>query len=181
MSISKPVSDDEYDGMLAAFSRSAFKFEMQDSYAIGEERADFERFLAGSPRPPDQAGWWLQYLDQAAEQARQGKTRTRVRVLAEPPTDYQRWLLWADPWYAAAGEHIAYMTRSTAARTMLPLWLREDWWLLDDERVIHIWFTEDGAVERRAVSDEPWIVARFCRWRDLAVRFAVPAAQIAAA
>ena len=180
MSTARPITDDEYGALLAGFRRSAFKFETRDSYAIGEERADFERFLAGSPRPPDQAGWWKQYLDQAAEQARQGKTRVRVRVLAEPPTDYQRWLLWADPWYVAAGERIAYMTRSTAKRAMLPMWLGEDWWLLDDERVIHIRFTEDGAVESRSVSDEPWIVSRFCRWRDLAVQLSVPAAQFAA-
>ena len=99
----------------------------------------------------------------------------------EPPSDYQRWEMWAAPWHSQAGERIAYISRSKAMRAMLPLWLGSDWWLLDDERVIHMQFTEDGAVEDRTLIDDPGIVARFTGWRDLAVRIATPAEEFAAA
>ncbi len=45
----------------------------------------------------------------------------RVRVLAEPPTTYQRWLLWGDRWHAEAGEQISYLPGSHAMAIGLPL------------------------------------------------------------
>ena len=99
-----PISGDEFGELLRTFQRSAFRLEVQPFYAIGEEQPEFERFLAGSPRPPTEISWWNAWLGQVAGLTRQGKTVTRVRVLDEPPTDYQRWMLWADPWYAEAGE-----------------------------------------------------------------------------
>ena len=54
------------------------------------------------------------------------------------------------------------------------------WWLLDDERVILMWFTEDGEIREKIVISDPDIVARHCEWRDLAVGNAIPAEEIAA-
>jgi hypothetical protein len=173
-----PISDDEYGALLASFSQSAFRLETRDHYAISEERADYEAFLAGTPRPPDQAPWWRQYLDRVAAQARQGLTRSRVRVLADRPTDYQRWLLWADPWYAEAGEAIGYLTRPKAHEIGLP---DADWWLLDGEYAIVLVFDQAGRIEGRTLVTESALITRYRLWRDLAVRFSVPAAQIAAA
>ena len=174
----KPISDDEYGDLLATFKRSAFRLEMRDFYAIGEEHADYVKVLAGVPRMPDQVGWWKQYLDGVAAQARQGKTRSRVRILADPPTSYQRWMLWADPWYAAAGEDIRYLLRRKAHEVGLP---DSDWWLLDGERAIILTFDDDGHVEQRTLVSEPGLIARYRLWRDLAIRFSVPAAQVTAA
>ena len=94
------ISEDEFGEMLRTFRRSAFRLEARDHYALGYEAADFERFLAGNPVPPPQVDWWRPWLDQIAELTQQGKRIGRVRVLAEPPSDYQRWELWAAPWHA---------------------------------------------------------------------------------
>jgi hypothetical protein len=110
---------------------------------------------------------------------RQGKRRARVRVLDEPPTDYQRWLVWTSPWYAAVGEDIRYLTRSRAARIGLPL--REDWWLLDDNRVIVMRFTEEGEIAGDVLITDPAAVASYRTWRDLAIAHAIPATQLPAA
>ena len=169
------------DGLLRSFRRSAFRFETRSAYALSYEQADFDRFLAGSPIPPPELDWWRPWLEEITRLTAEGKTISRVRVLDEPPSDYQRWEMWAAPWHSQAGERIAYISRTHARRAALPAWLGNDWWLLDDKRVIHMQFTQDGKIEKRTTSDNLGTVARFIEWRDLAVRIATPAEQIAAA
>jgi len=173
------ITEDEFGVMLRSFKRSAFRLETRRSYALDYEREEFERFLAGTPTPPPEVDWWQPWLEQITRLAREGKTVSRVRVLAHPPTAYQRWELWAAPWHAQAGEDIRYMPQWRARQ--LGLLEKQDWWLLDDERVILMQFTKDGAIERKTLTDDPAIVARHLHWRDLAVRNATPAEKIAAA
>lgn len=167
------------DNLLRSFKRSAFRMETRDTYALSYEQADFEQFLAGTPTPPPELEWWRPWLDEIAQLTAEGKTVSRVRLLSEPPTDYQRWEMWAAPWHSHAGERIGYMPRSRAEQ--LGILLTHDWWLLDDERVIAMWFTNAGEVSDRELITEPGTVARFCAWRDLAVQNATPAEEIAAA
>jgi hypothetical protein len=169
------ITEEEFGVLLRSFRRSAFRLETLDAYALESERADFELFLAGRPGAPP----WQDWLDQVAAQTAEGKTVTRVRVLAEPPTDYQRWMLWAGPWYARAREEILCMPRSRAAVLRLPL--EVDWWLLDDERLILMYFTNAGEIVGKLLITEPGIVARYREWRDLAVRNATAAEEFAAA
>ena len=174
------ITEDEFDDLLRSFKRTAFRLEARDAYALDYEREEFGRFLAGTPTPPPELGWWRPWLDQIAQLAREGKTVSRVRVLAEPPSDYQRWMLWAGPWHSAAGEDIRYVSRSRYER-QVDLPTEHDWWLLDEERVILMWFTDNGEIEQKVLMDDPGAVSRYIKWRDLAVRNATPAEQIAAA
>jgi hypothetical protein len=123
--------------------------------------------LPSSPVPPPEIGWWRAWLSQAAAQVREGKTIGRVRVLAEPPSDYQRWMTWAGPWYAQAGEAIRYLSRSRAAGLGIPL--ETDWWLLDDRRLILMHFTDAGEIAGKELTTDAGVVARHRAWRDLAV------------
>lgn len=157
---------------LPPFCGRAFRLECRDAYDLTYEEADFRRFLAGEPVPPPDVAWWRPWLDDITRLTAQGKTVRRVRVLAEPPSDYQRWELWAAPWHAAAGEQIRYITRSRAAAIGLPL--DEDWWLYDDDRLVIMRFDDDGKLTgSQEVTGHP--VARYCSLRDLAVRASDPA------
>ena len=167
------------DDLLRSFRRSAFRFETRSHYALGYEQVDYEDFLAGTPVPPPQVNWWQPWLEQIQRLTGEGKTISRVRVVDEPPSDYQRWELWAAPWHTKAGERIQYMPRSRARHLGLPL--GNDWWLLDGERVIRMWFTDEDEIDRKVLSDDREIIALYLKWRDLAVRNATPAEQIAAA
>ena len=179
MTLVKASEEQFSDELLRSFERTAFRLEAQPEYAVGFEREEFERFLAGSPRSPSEIGWWRPWLDQVARLTSEGKKVHRIRVLTEPPTDYQRWMMWAAPWYAEAGEQISYMTRSRAVRIGLPL--DHDWWLFDDRVVIEMRFTEAGDLaSRRLVTTSPMI--KFYRgWQDLAVQNATTAEKFAAA
>lgn len=167
------------DNLLRSFRRSAFRFETRRTYALGYERADFDRFLAGSPVPPPELDWWRPWLEEIRRLAAEGKTVSRVRVLDEPPTDYQRWEIWAARWHAEVGEQIGYLSRSRARYLSLPL--DDDWWLLDDDRVVNMRFTGTGEIRSRDLITGGAMAARYCEWRDLAVRNAIPAEEIAAA
>ncbi len=173
------ISEEEFGRELATFERSAFRLETRDTYALGYERTDFERFLAGSPTPPPELDWWRPWLEQISRLTREGKRIGRVRVLAEPPSDYQRWELWAAPWHSRAGEQIRYIPRSRAGEIGLPL--VHDWWLLDDDRLIIMKFTDAGEIAGKSLITDPTIVSTYRVWRDLAVRNATPAEEIAAA
>jgi hypothetical protein len=175
----RTVTEEEFGVLLASFRRSAFRFEAQDAYALDYEQADFERFLAGKPASPREIPWWRGWLDQVSKQTLQGKTVRRVRVLAEPPTSYQQWMLWAGPWYERAHEEIRHIPRSKAVSLHLPL--EVDWWLLDDEQLILMYFGPAGEVAGKLMVTESGIVARHREWRDLAVRNSTPAEDTSAA
>ena len=172
------IGADEFDHLLATFERSAFRMEMRDAYALDFEQEEFGRFLTGTPTPPSEVDWWRQWLDQIARLTGEGKTVSRVRVLAEPPSDYQRWMIWAAPWYAEAGEQIAYMTQRKAYSLGLP---EGDWWLFDDERVIIIGFDDQDHIEVMTLITAPELITLYLKWRDLAVRNATTAERFAAA
>lgn len=173
------ITHEEFGRLLATFGHSAFRLETQAAYALSYERDDFDRFLAGSPVPPPEVDWWHPWLDRMAVMTREGKTVSRVRVLTEPPSDYQRWELWAAPWHAEAGERIRYMPHSRAERLGLPL--DHDWWLLDNERLIVMHHTPAGEIESNELITDPGIIARYREWRELAVRNAIPAEQVVTA
>jgi hypothetical protein len=177
--MNRPVTGAEFGRMLATFSSSAFRFETRASYALGYERADFEAFLAGHPRPPAEVEWWREWLEQIRQQASDGKTIARVRILHHPPSDYQRWEQWCDPWHADAGERIRYLPLSRAAALSLPL--DHDWWLLDETHLIVTRFSPSGEIASKTLITSPEIITSYLTWRDLAVRNATTAEAISAA
>jgi Family of unknown function (DUF6879) len=172
------VTEDGFADLFRTFKQSAWRWEGRAHYAMDYEAADFERFLAGTPAAPPEVSWWRPWLDNMQSLTRQGKSIGRVRVLAEPPSDYQRWEIWATPWHAAAGEAIAYMSRSRAQGLGLPL--DDDWWLFDDERLLLMRFDVSGRIAGKVLVTDQDIVVRHCAWRDVAVRNATSAEETAA-
>lgn len=158
----------EFWQQLAGFQHSAWRWENQPVYAIADERASVEAFLAGSPADPMQDPYLSPWMYQVAQQTAEGRRIGRVRVMEEPPTDYQRWELWLDAWNTGAGEQIGYLDRSQAAQLGEPPFGLCDWWLFDSDRVMLMHFdsagvrvsvelTQDPADVRAAVSF--WAVA----------------------
>jgi Family of unknown function (DUF6879) len=178
--MSRPITGDEFADLLRTFERTAFRLETRRQYNEDYEQEDFRLFLAGTPRQPHEISWFLPWAEQVAWLTTQGKRISRVRVQAEPPTDYQRWEQWIGQWNTAAGEDIRYMPRSTAKRIGLPL--GSDWWLLDDKRLILMRYHRvSGDLAGMWLTTRPDFIAPYLNWRDLAVRNATPAEQIAAA
>lgn len=160
-----------YRQALATYRRSAWRFEQQASYWLGYERAQFERFLAGDPESPADNPDLKSWFDRVRRWVAQGRTIGRVRVVDDPPTDYQRWMMWMDRWNRDAGETIQYLTRAAAREAaVLPQAGTEDWWLFDDERLVLTFFDAQGRpVRYELVEDEPAVIEQAIRWRAWAV------------
>jgi hypothetical protein len=175
----EPVTEAEFPRLLASIERSAFRLETRPAYKLDIEQADFDRFLAGRPVPPPECDWWQPSLARTRRQTSEGKAIGRVRIVEEPPTPYQRWLLWSTPWLAEAGEDIRYLPRSRARA--IGLALDCDWWLLDDSRLILMRFTDAGEVAGKELITGPEAIASYLNWRHLAVRNGIAAGELTAA
>jgi len=175
-----PVSGEDFRRLLDGFEASWFKMETQPAYAIGAERDMLDRFLSdGELPPPSAVGWWQDWLSFVSRHTAAGRVIQRVRVLDEPPTAYQRFLLAGSHWHEEAGEQVTYLRRGTAGR--LGLLQGFDWSLFDNSTVVVARFTAAGQVAGHELITEPEAIAHYRAMRDVALRHSAPAAAIAAA
>jgi hypothetical protein len=83
---------------------------------------------------------------------------SRVRVVTIPHSDYQRWLLSVTGGNVEAGEDIRYVPRHLAGEVP-----PDDWWLIDNERVVFNLVDEKGAqADGLAITTDPRIV-EYCQ------------------
>ena len=167
--MTQTISEEEFADLFRTFRISAFRLETQPAYAMTIEREGFDRFLAGSPLPPAELPWWQSWLDDMAELTRQGKRIARVRFVDTPPTDYQRWEMWATRWHLEAGEDIRYLHRNTAHETGIPM---GDWWLFDDTQLVLMGFTSDGEIDGKTLVTDTATIRSYRMWRSVAIRHA---------
>jgi hypothetical protein len=154
-------TDDDWDILFASVERSAHHLEMRDSYAVGEEADAFAAFLAG--RPFDEAQnvkVWGRWRELVRRETARGVEFRRARIVSEPLSAYTRFLYaTASAPSIAAGEDIRWLPRSRTSRIALP---GNDFWLLDDGRVLFNLFTGDGDWAGQELTDDPYAVA-LCR------------------
>lgn len=171
------VTEATVDALLHDFVHSAFRLEAQPCYTVNDERAALDQFAQGHPQPPGDYPWWQEWLDLVAGHTAHGRIVQRVRVLAEPPTTYQRWLLWGDRWHAEAGEQISYLSSRQAMAIGLPL--DTDWWLFDSDQVAVMRFAAGGAPAGIDLLTSEHAVRPYRGWRDLALTHSIAAGSAA--
>ncbi|MFC4065258.1 DUF6879 family protein [Actinoplanes subglobosus] len=150
---------DAFQGMFRSFERTAFHLEVRDVYRTPEEAAPFQRFLDGEP---DDFAWQRPWLELMREVTESGRSVRRLRVVPVPHVDYTRWLLSISGFNVEAGEEIRWLPR--AAVRGLPV-ADDDFWLLDDRRVVFTLFEADGSGAGGAVTEDPAIVRHCVRVR----------------
>jgi hypothetical protein len=131
----------------------------------------YEAFSAGrmdDPSGQPEFADWLRYVSALTAA---GRRMERVRVQQEPPSDYHRYARWVGGWNVQAGEVIHYTTRERAAEVgLLPDAGDDDWWLLDDARLVVMEFDAAGELARiRLVTDEAHLERAREHW-ELALR-----------
>ncbi|MFJ3791202.1 DUF6879 family protein [Kitasatospora sp. NPDC090091] len=158
----------EFDGMFESFRHTAFRLETRRRYRSDEREETYRRFAAGQD-----AGWDLEdpWCLSRREQAALGKRFERVRIMDDPPTPGQRYLLDNAERNCAAGEDIRYLWRADADRLGLPA---EDAWLFDSRVIALLHFDEDDDMTGVELVTDPVRVARACQARDAAWHFATP-------
>jgi hypothetical protein len=97
-----PEEGAEWAALLTGYTRSAYRLEGQQVYSDPDEDAAPARFLASQPPAIDLS----RTISRTRAQVTAGRTKTRVRVVIEPPTEYTRLELVVYPELVAAGEDI---------------------------------------------------------------------------
>lgn len=147
--------------------RTAWRFECQPSYAIPRENASFALWKTGEPKPADHNSAWH---ERVRGYLADGKTLGRARVVRRPLTVYQRYQLdWGIPGNIDAGEDIRILDM-TDLDLDLP---DQDFWLFDDEIVVHLNFESDGTLINVDQLENPDLL-QYRKWRDTALAHAVP-------
>ncbi|WP_432147976.1 DUF6879 family protein [Streptomyces sp. bgisy029] len=147
------------------FEHTAWRLETRREYAADQASEEYKQFLQGvAPDNEEDSPWYAN----ARAQTGQGKRIERVRLVDEPSTDNQRYLLATTPGNLAAGEDIRYMHRSAATALGLP---DHDFWLFDS-RVL-AYFNWQDSDRRMELTTDPEQVLRACQVRDAAWHHAV--------
>lgn len=176
MTEGQPLTAAEFGALIAGAEHTAFRLELQPGYSEPGEAALFDAFLQGErPVPPDVDPELADWYAQIAAQTEAGIRVERVRVQEDPPTAYQEFERWLDPWNIGAGEVIRYLTRADAHEIgLLPAAGNCDWWLLDSCRLIVMTFDDEGRRIHDILTKDPADVIKACRWRDLATHYSTP-------
>lgn len=148
------------------FKHTAWRLETRRGYASDRKSPLWPRFLAGDDVASEPDNAWRRNV---REQTASGKRFGRVRIVDDPPTQGQRFLLARAATNIAAGEDIRVLPRAEAERLRLPDY---DFWLFDSRIVARFAFDEEDTTLGVYVSEDPAEVAAACQTRDAALHLA---------
>lgn len=163
---------EEITHLFTDFQHTAFRLETRRGYATDRAGARFQAFMRGTdPVPEPDHPWNVNVREKAA----QGARFARVRIVDEPPTDGQRFLMATAAGNVDAGEDIRVITRAEAERLGLP---DHDFWLFDSHTLVRMYIDElDTTTGVELVEDTAEVLAA-CRARDAALAAAVSSADV---
>ena len=163
------LTERELGGLLRSFQRTAFRFEVRDSYNSEVGREAFRRFLA---QEPDAFLWHQQWLDKLRRDHEQGKRWQRIRIVTVPVSDWTRYGVTVGRLNVQAGEDIRYLRRSAAEALGLQPY---DAWLLDDEQLVRMHFDDlDDSFIGAEIITYAATLEKHRAWQQLAWQHAQP-------
>jgi hypothetical protein len=166
------ITGDDFNALFTTFDHTARRLEARGAYNVESEQASLERFLAGQEDDPEyqrsRSGWLTDVVGAGTDA---GKRFARVRIVREPPTDYQRFGMRNARFNVEAGEDIRYLTRDQANALDLPA---HDFWLFDEARLALLCFTADDRLLGAHVITDETVVRQHAEWLGLALKRAVP-------
>ncbi|MFF8971455.1 DUF6879 family protein [Streptomyces sp. NPDC014995] len=163
---------EEITHLFTEFEHTAFRLETRRGYASDRQGARFRAFMSGiAPLPEPDHPWNVN----VRAKTEQGARFSRVRIIDEPPTDGQRFLMATAAGNVAAGEDIRVLSRSEAVRLGLPDF---DLWLFDSHVLVRMHIDDTDTTIGVEVIDDRAEVLAACRARDAAWRVAVPTAEV---
>ncbi|EFL02070.1 MULTISPECIES: DUF6879 family protein [Streptomyces] len=121
---------------------SAVHLEMRDTYGVGDEADDFERWRATGDRDVDPgSAYWTPWVELISRARARGVRVRRARVVSEPVTEYIRYEHAGTPVNLFSGEEVRWLPRRLAATLLLP---GADLWVFDGRTVLFNHFTGNG-------------------------------------
>ncbi|MEV5346428.1 DUF6879 family protein [Streptomyces achromogenes] len=164
----RTIDLEEFGGLFSKFEHTAWRLETRRRYASDEASDTYRQFVETG-----EVDWTFDhpYCKAIREQTSQGKRVERVRIVDEPPTTGQLYLLDNAKRNSVMGEDIRNLWRADADRLRLPA---EDFWLFDSRLIALLRFDDDDQLTHVDLITEPAEVVRCCMVRDAAWHHAVP-------
>lgn len=151
---------------LQNFRRSAFRLETLPEYDVPQEAEMLARFKHGYPvEMPDDHPWLLNVRHHCGA----ARVMQRVRIVSNPPSDYERFELSLYRHSSAAGEQIHIIEEYRR--------FSEDFWLFDNQEAYILRYDRHGKFLAVEVGSD---VVAYRRIRDLALEQSIPFAEYAA-
>jgi hypothetical protein len=147
---------------------------MRKRYAVDEATATYAQFARGEAPTWDLDTPWSQGI---RAKTSDGVSVGRVRIVDNPPTEGQLYLLAHAEKNAALGEDVRNMWREDAKRVNLP---DEDFWIFDSHIVAVCIFDDDDNLTGAELITDPARVNQYNRLRDVAQHYGVPFKKFAA-
>ncbi|MDQ4031077.1 MAG: endonuclease/exonuclease/phosphatase family protein [Actinomycetota bacterium] len=167
-----PVTSAEFDTLFDSFTSTVFRLETLPAYAVGgAEDARLRAFREGLPRP-ERSVRTSPWLARIAASTAAGKTWSRVRIVDQPLTEYQRCQLESYRESQAVGEQIGLVARDAAGK------MDVDFWLFDagtpSAHAVLMHYHPDGRLDRREVVTDSDAVTALDARRRAVEKIAVP-------
>lgn len=150
------IADGDLQQLLKVFKRSSVHLETRDAYGTEIELPHMARWAAGEP---DDLEWLQGWCATLREHAAAGRTVRRAQIVSEPLSDYQRWAYNITHPLVEAGEDIRWVPRRLVSEVCIP---GNDYYLLDDERVIFLHYAGSGLNNAFTTTTSPATV-EMCR------------------
>ncbi|MFJ2266546.1 DUF6879 family protein [Streptomyces sp. NPDC098085] len=166
------ITFDEFDGMFTTLKHSAWRMESRRRYASDEATETYTQFARGKAVTWDLDDPWCV---ERREQAASGKRFERVRILDEPATEGQLYLLDNARRNTAVGEDIRALTRTRANQLKLSC---EDFWIFDSRVVALLHFDDNDRMTGAELVTNPVEVVRYAQVREAAWHHAAPYDQV---
>ncbi|MFE5190229.1 DUF6879 family protein [Streptomyces sp. NPDC056628] len=162
------IGPDAFNRLFETFQHTAWRLETRHRYASDETTSTYAQFQAEGRVDWDLSTWYCTTIRQATAA---GKTVGRVRLLDDPPTIGQRYLLCNAERNAALREDIRTLSRTEAERLHLG---DEDFRIFDSWLVARLVFTEADELTGVELITEPAQVVRYSRLWDAVWHHAAP-------
>ncbi|MFF1687189.1 DUF6879 family protein [Streptomyces sp. NPDC058254] len=160
----------EIGHLFREFRHTAWRLETRGGYASDRKSPKWAAWVAGEGIAEAGGPWH----DNVREQTARGKRFERVRIVDEPATEGQQFLLASGLGNVASGEDIRNLTRAQAEELRLP---DCDFWLFDSKTLVRFAFDDEDTTLGVYVTEDPAEVLAACQARDKAWHHAVRTAD----
>ncbi|MGW6197594.1 DUF6879 family protein [Kribbella sp. NPDC055110] len=150
------ISEDEFRKLIRSFKRTSVHLETRDAYGTETELPHMAKWAAGEP---DDLSWLEEYCDSLRAHRAGGRSVRRAMIVSEPLSDYQRWAYSTTQPLVDAGEDLRWVPRRRVSEVCIP---GNDYYLLDDERVVFLHYAGSGLNSAFTTTTESATVA-MCR------------------
>lgn len=172
----RPSSLAELGDLCRGIQSSFVHLETRDAYGTDTELPHLAKWRRGEPDDYQWLQWWL---DMLRGHHTAGRTCRRARIVSEPLSDYQQWVLSHVGLFTSAGEDIRYLPRPRLTTTLLPG--SGDYYIFDSKTVLFLHYAGTGTNASFEITEDPQIAGTCRQAFETVWELATPASDYQAA